>query len=260
MPEMYSGSYNRLEKILYELREKCPWDQKQTLQSLRNLTVEETYELADAIDNEDWQGVKEELGDILLHLMFYARIAEEQKRFDMKDVISTVCNKLVHRHPHIYATIEVANEEDVKRNWESLKLKEGKKSVLGGVPVSLPAMIKAYRLQEKAKQVGFEWENDKQVLAKIDEEWEEFREAKKAGQQKEMEEEFGDVLFSMVNYARFMGIDPEAALEKTNRKFKSRFEKMESVVRMHTKDLSKLSLREMDAIWNDIKKNEHNPT
>jgi MazG family protein len=256
MSENYSGSYERLENIMQELREKCPWDKKQTMQSLRKLTIEETYELADAIDKNNLDDVKEELGDLLLHIIFYAHIGAEQNVFSMKDVVAAVCNKLVHRHPHIYAQTKVDNEEDVKRNWESLKIKEGKKTVLGGVPTSLPAMIKAMRLQEKAKQVGFEWENDEQVKDKIDEEWAEFEIEKKANNIEKMESEFGDVLFSMINYARFLDIDPEAALEKTNKKFIRRFNKMETIATEQVEDMSLLSLTELDAIWNTIKTNE----
>jgi len=256
MPESYAGSYKRLETIMLELRDKCPWDKKQTIQSLRKLTIEETYELADAIDENDLDNIKEELGDLLLHIIFYARIGEEQGVFDMRDVVRTVCDKLVHRHPHIYDKTEVDDAEEVKRNWESLKIKEGKKTVLGGVPKSLPAMVKAFRLQEKAKQVGFEWETDEQVKDKIDEEWEEFEVEKKANDKKKMEQEFGDVLFSMINYARFLDIDPEAALEKTNKKFIRRFNAMEAIATDQVDDMSQLSLTELDAIWNTIKTNE----
>ncbi len=256
MSEQYAGSYKRLENMMLELREKCPWDKKQTIQSLRKLTIEETYELADAIDENDLDNIKEELGDLLLHIIFYARIGEEQGSFNMSDVVKTVCDKLVHRHPHIYAKTVVQDDEEVKRNWESLKIKEGKKTVLGGVPKTLPAMVKAFRLQEKAKQVGFEWENDEQVKDKINEEWAEFEVEKKANDKEKMEAEFGDVLFSMINYARFLDIDPEAALEKTNKKFIRRFNAMEAIATKQVKDMSQLSLTELDTIWNTIKTNE----
>lgn len=246
-------AFGRLLTIMDELREQCPWDRKQTLQSLRNLTIEETYELADAILTENLDEIKEEIGDLMLHMVFYAKIASEKGAFDIADAIHAVCDKLVKRHPHIYSDVKVENEEDVKKNWEQLKLKEGKKSVLQGVPNSLPAMVKAYRMQEKTKQVGFEWENSEQVWEKVEEEIAELREviAEKASQAR-IEEEFGDVLFSMVNYARFQGIDPETALERVNQKFKKRFEYIEAHA---TKDLQEMTLSEMDALWNEAKKN-----
>jgi XTP/dITP diphosphohydrolase len=253
MNEYYSGSYERLENIMRELRSNCPWDKKQTIHSLRKLTIEETYELVDAIDKEDWQGIKEELGDLLLHLIFYTRIAEEQKVFTREELIQTICKKLVSRHPHIYDSTKVENEEEVKQNWENLKLKEGKKGVLSGVPQSLPAIIKSLRIQEKAKQVGFEWEKASQVKEKIDEEWQELEEALSSKDQLAAELEFGDVLFSMINYARFLDIDPEAALEKTNQKFINRFNKMEKTALKSAISLKDLSLQELDAIWNDVK-------
>ena len=256
MNDSYSGSYERLENILSELRTKCPWDKKQTIHSLRKLTIEETYELVDAIDNEDWDGIQEELGDILLHLIFYIRIGEEKNQFNRQDIIRTVCKKLVNRHPHIYDSTEVKNEEDVKQNWENLKLKEGKKGVLSGVPTSLPAMVKAFRLQEKAKQVGFEWEKAEQVKDKIDEEWNEFEQVYRESNQEQMEAEFGDVLFSMINYARFLDIDPEAALEKTNKKFIERFGRMETTALQSVGSLTELSLTELDNIWNEVKQSE----
>ena len=256
MNDCYSGSYERLENILEELRLKCPWDKKQNIHSLRKLTIEETYELVDAIDAEDWQGIKEELGDILLHLMFYIRLAEEKKEFTRSEVIQSISKKLVNRHPHIYDATVVENEEEVKQNWENLKLKEGKKGVLSGVPKSLPAIVKAFRLQEKAKQVGFEWEKAEQVKDKIDEEWNEFEEAYEAKNTVEMEAEFGDVLFSMINYARFLNIDPEAALEKTNKKFISRFNEMENRALKSVDSLTDMSLSELDGIWNEVKKSE----
>jgi len=246
----------RLVTIMDELREKCPWDKKQTVQSLRQMTIEETYELVDAITDEDWKGIKEELGDLLLHIVFYAKIGSEQKQFELSEVINGICEKLIARHPHIYGDVKVNDADDVKRNWEKLKLKEGKTSVLGGVPQSLPAMVKAMRLQEKAKQVGFEWENKEQVWEKVDEEIIEMREAIKEGKQDEIEQEFGDVIFSMVNYARFLQIDAENALERTNKKFIHRFSKMEKEAMNTGKDLQQMSLQEMDAIWNSIKKQQ----
>lgn len=247
------AAFDRLLTIMDELREQCPWDKKQTLQSLRNLTIEETYELADAILEENLDDVKEEIGDLLLHMVFYARIASEQKAFDIADALHTVCDKLIKRHPHIYGDVKVENEEEVKRNWEQLKLKEGKKSVLQGVPNSLPAMVKAYRMQEKTKQVGFEWENSEQVWEKVEEEIAELREVVINGDSQErLEEEFGDVLFSMVNYARFQNIDPETALERVNQKFKKRFEYIEAHA---PKRLEEMTLSEMDALWNEAKKN-----
>jgi MazG family protein len=246
----------RLVTIMDDLREKCPWDKKQTIQSLRQMTIEETYELADAITDEDWKGIKEELGDLLLHIVFYAKIGSEQKQFELAEVINGICEKLIARHPHIYGDVKVTDADDVKRNWEKLKLKEGKTSVLGGVPQSLPSMVKAMRLQEKAKQVGFEWENKEQVWEKVDEEIAEMRQAIKEGKQAEIEQEFGDVIFSMVNYARFLQIDAENALERTNKKFIHRFSQMERQAMNTGKDLRQMSLQEMDAIWNSIKKQQ----
>lgn len=244
-------AFGRLLEIMDELREKCPWDRKQTFQSLRNLTIEETYELADAILNEDADGIKEEIGDLLLHMVFYAKIGEEQNAFNIADALNAVCEKLIKRHPHIYGDVKAETEEEVKKNWEQLKLKEGKKSVLSGVPKSLPAMVKAYRMQEKTKQVGFEWNNAREVWEKVEEEIGEFKETVEEGMPFEkQEEEFGDVLFSLINYARFSGIDPETALEKVNQKFKKRFEYIEAHA---TKDLTEMSLEEMDALWNEAK-------
>ena len=244
-------AFARLLKIMDELREQCPWDMKQDIHSLRNLTIEETYELADAIIKEDWNGIGEELGDILLHIVFYARIGKEQGQFDIASVTNQICDKLIRRHPHIYSDTKVEGEEDVKRNWEALKMKEGKKSVLSGVPDGLPAMVKAYRMQDKTKQVGFEWENKDQVWAKVSEEIEEFREISNSeGSKEEMENEFGDVLFSLINYARFIGIDPETSLERVNQKFKRRFEYIESKA---PKSLTDMTLEEMDALWNEAK-------
>ena len=254
--QAYAKSFSRIQSILKELRENCPWDKKQTIHTLRHLTIEETYELADSITEENWDGLKEELGDLLLHILFYARIAEESKHFDIGDVIEGVCNKLVFRHPHIYEFVKADDEETVKQNWEKLKLKEGKKSVLGGVPASLPAITKAVRLQEKAAQVGFEWSVTDEVKAKLHEELEELDEAIQIGKQDDIESEFGDVLFSIINLARFLRIDPDNALEKTNKKFKKRFELMESKLIASGKDLMSSSLAEMDEVWNEIKKDE----
>jgi XTP/dITP diphosphohydrolase len=245
-------AFARLLNVMDDLREQCPWDKKQTIESLRNLTIEETYELADAIMEGDMKGVKEELGDIMLHMVFYARIAKEQGAFDIADSLHAICEKLVSRHPHIYGDLIVADAEEVKQNWEKLKLKEGKKSVLEGVPVSLPAMVKAYRMQEKTAKIGFEWENSDQVWEKVEEEIAEFRETIDQNfSQEKKEEEFGDVIFSLINYARFQGIDPETALEKVNRKFKSRFEYIEKKA---PKPLEEMTLWEMDALWNEAKK------
>lgn len=244
-------AFSRLLTIMDELREQCPWDRKQTFQSLRNLTIEETYELADALLEEDLDEIKEELGDIMLHMVFYAKIADEKGAFDIADALNAVCDKLVKRHPHIYGDLKVKDEAEVKRNWEQLKLQEGKKSVLAGVPKSLPAMVKAYRMQEKTKQVGFEWENKEQVWEKVEEEMKEFKETiDQQESQERKEEEFGDLLFSLINYARFQNIDPETALERINRKFKSRFEYIEANA---TKELTEMSLEEMDALWNEAK-------
>ena len=247
-------SFLRLVKIMDELRAQCPWDKKQTIQTLRSLTIEETYELADAITAGNWNEIKEELGDILLHIVFYAKIASEQKQFSLEDVINGVCEKLVFRHPHIYGNVKVENEDDVKRNWEKLKLKEGKKSVLGGVPAALPATVKAMRLQEKAKQVGFEWDNRGQVWEKVEEEVQELQEAIAEGNAENIEEEYGDLIFSLINYARFLHVDAENALERTNKKFIDRFTRMEQAATAEGRNLSEMSLEEMDQIWNQIKK------
>lgn len=244
----------RLVGIMDELREKCPWDKKQTISSLRQLTIEETYELADAITEQDWKSIREELGDLLLHIIFYAKIGKESNQFTLDEVISGICEKLISRHPHIYGDVKVANEEEVKQNWEKLKLKEGKSSVLSGVPTSLPSVVKAMRLQEKAKQVGFEWEHAGQVWNKVKEEELELLEAVEKGNQEEIEEEFGDLIFSLVNYSRFLQIDAENALEKTNKKFISRFTKMEKTAVAKGLDLHNMTLSEMDALWNEIKK------
>ncbi|KAA2240952.1 nucleoside triphosphate pyrophosphohydrolase [Chitinophaga agrisoli] len=253
---LQNASFEQLLQIMDDLREKCPWDRKQTLQSLRQLTIEEMYELADAITDNDFKGIKEELGDLLLHIVFYAKIGAEQQQFTIQDVITGICNKLIHRHPHIYGDVKVENEEQVKQNWEKLKLKEGKTSVLGGVPVSLPALVKAMRLQEKAKQVGFEWDNTEQVRLKVEEEMGELDEAIQAGHQQEIEDEFGDLLFSLVNYARFLKVDVENALERTNKKFIRRFQQMETLAGNKGRELSGMTLAEMDELWNDIKQTE----
>jgi XTP/dITP diphosphohydrolase len=247
-------AFERLIFIMDDLREKCPWDKKQTIHTLRQMTLEETYELTDAITEEDWKGIREELGDLLLHLVFYAKIGNEQEQFTITDVIEGICEKLINRHPHIYGDVKVQNDEDVKRNWEKLKLKEGKQSVLSGVPKTLPAMVKAMRLQEKAKQVGFEWENKEQVWEKVKEEEAELQEVIATGEQVKMEEEFGDLLFSLVNFARFLNIDAENALEVTNKKFIKRFTQMESFAQEKGKPLSDMTLEEMDDIWNQIKR------
>lgn len=237
-----------------ELREKCPWDKKQTIETLRPLTIEETYELTDAISDNDWQGIKEELGDIMLHLIFYAKIGTEQQKFTLEEVLETISEKLIRRHPHIYGDVSVNNDEDVKKNWEQIKMQEGKKSVLSGVPKSLPAVVKATRIQEKAKQVGFEWENKEDVWKKVEEEIQELQEAVFENDIEHVEEEFGDVMFSLINYARFLRIDAEGVLEKTNKKFISRFTSMEEEAQKQDKALANMSLAEMDAMWNEIKR------
>ena len=247
-------AFGRLLLIMDELREQCPWDMKQTLQSLRHLTIEETYELADAILQNDLPNIKKEIGDVLLHLVFYARIASETNAFNMTDVIEALCKKLIDRHPHIYGEVKVKDEEEVKKNWEKLKLKEGNKSVLEGVPSSLPALIKSMRIQEKARGVGFDWDNKNQVWNKVTEELEEFKaEENLENNLEKAEAEFGDLLFALVNYARFCGINPEDALEKTNRKFIRRFTYMEEQVNALNKKLDNLSLEEMDVFWNNAK-------
>jgi len=249
-------SFERLLIVMDELREKCPWDKKQTLQSLRHLTIEETYELADAIIENKTSDIKKELGDLLLHIVFYSRIASETNDFDIADVCNSLCEKLIFRHPHIYGDVKVENENDVKENWEKLKLKEkGNTSVLGGVPASLPAMIKASRIQDKAKAVGFDWENSNQVFEKVKEELEELRtEIESGSSQEKKEEEFGDLLFSIINYSRFVNINPEDALEKTNKKFIKRFQYIEQKAKENNKELSSMSLAEMDVYWNEAKK------
>ena len=253
-----SKSFLDLVEIMDTLREKCPWDKKQTIHSLRSNTIEELYELVDAIIEEDWDGIKEELGDILLHVLFYAKIGTEMGKFTLQDSIEAISKKLIHRHPHIYGDVKVNNDDDVKRNWEQLKLKEGKgdKTILSGVPNSLPSMVKALRIQEKVKHVGFEWENKEQVWEKVEEEIAELKAEVAAQDQQKMEQEFGDVLFSMINYARYLNIDPESALEKTNKKFKRRFELMESYAKQNGLDLAQMSLEEKDAIWKKMKEQE----
>ena len=247
------AAFNRLLDIMDDLREKCPWDQKQTLESLRHLTIEEIYELADAILENDLQEIKKELGDVLLHIVFYAKIASEKKAFDIADVANAISDKLISRHPHIYGDVIVENEADVKRNWEQLKLKEGKKSVLEGVPKSLPAVVKASRVQEKVAGVGFDWEKPEQVWEKVQEELTELNEEIKNGNNANIEKEFGDVLFSMINYARFIGVNPENALEKTNKKFINRFQFLEKTASKNGKKLTEMSLTEMDVIWEKSK-------
>ena len=247
-------SFLRLLKIMDELRAKCPWDKKQTMESLSYLTIEETYELIDAIIEKDMEGVKGELGDLMLHLVFYAKIASETNDFDINDVINTVCDKLIERHPHIYGDVEVDSEEEVKANWEKIKLRKGKKSVLSGVPKSLPAMVKATRIQEKARGVGFDWDNREQVFEKVKEEFSELHhEIGESDNTSKIEKEFGDVLFSMINYARFIGVDPEMALERTNKKFIGRFNFLEDKVKERKLDFSKLTLEQMDKIWEESK-------
>jgi XTP/dITP diphosphohydrolase len=247
------AAFNRLLDIMDELREKCPWDKKQTLESLRHLTIEETYELADAILENDLPEIQKELGDVLLHIVFYAKIGSEKKAFDIGDVANSICDKLISRHPHIYGDVKVDSIDDVKRNWEQLKLKEGKESVLEGVPKSLPAVVKASRIQEKVAGVGFDWKKQEQVWEKVLEELAEFNEEVKAGNKENTEKEFGDVLFSMINYARFIGVHPENALEKTNKKFINRFQYLEKEAKKEGKDISEMSLVEMDVYWEKSK-------
>lgn len=247
-------AFDRLLTIMDELREQCPWDKKQTLKSLRYLTIEETYELGDAILENDLDEVKKELGDLLLHIVFYSKIGSETRDFDIADVANGICEKLINRHPHIYGDVTVDNEEDVKRNWENLKLKEGKKSVLEGVPKSLPAMVKASRIQDKVAGVGFDWEEPKQVFEKLEEELSELQYEIEKQDFDKMESEFGDVLFSMINYARFLNINPEDALERTNKKFIKRFQFLEQKARENNKTLKDMSLAEMDVFWEEAKR------
>lgn len=247
-------AFGRLLDIMDDLREKCPWDKKQTLESLRHLTIEETYELGDAILDNDLEEIKKELGDVLLHIVFYSKIGSESNAFDIADVANAICEKLIHRHPHIYGDVVVADEEEVKRNWEKLKLKEGKKSVLEGVPKSLPALVKASRIQEKVKGVGFDWEEAHQVWDKVQEELNELQVEVEVGNQDNIEAEFGDVLFSMINYARFLKINPEDALERTNKKFIKRFQYLESKATELGKSLADMTLAEMDIFWEEAKR------
>ncbi len=248
------NAFDRLLTIMDELRAQCPWDKKQTMQSLRHLTIEETYELGDAILDNDLEEIKKELGDVLLHIVFYAKIGSETNTFDIADVANEICDKLIHRHPHIYGDVKVENEEDVKQNWEQLKLKEGKKSVLEGVPKGLPALVKANRVQDKVAAVGFDWEKPEQVWEKVEEELGEFKEEIEAGNKDAMEAEYGDVLFSLVNYARFLDINPENALERTNKKFIKRFQYLEAKAKGLNKSLKDMTLAEMDIFWEEAKK------
>tara|TARA_R110000850_G_scaffold277086_1_gene422471 strand:- start:221834 stop:222610 length:777 start_codon:yes stop_codon:yes gene_type:complete len=247
-------AFNRLLNIMDDLRAMCPWDKKQTMQTLRHLTIEETYELGDAILENDLNEVKKELGDLLLHIVFYAKIGSEQKAFDIADVADGISDKLIERHPHIYGDVEVADEEEVKKNWENLKLKEGKNSVLEGVPKSLPAMVKANRIQDKVAGVGFDWEQPEQVFEKLKEELDELQHEVNENNKEKIEAEFGDVLFSMINYARFLKVDPESALERTNKKFIKRFQYLEEKAKAVNKPLKEMSLAEMDIFWNEAKK------
>ena len=246
-------AFARLLTIMDELREKCPWDQKQTYDSLRYLTIEELYELSDAILDKDMQGIKKELGDVLLHIVFYARIASETNDFDIADVINDICEKLIHRHPHIYGDVEVADEREVKKNWEKLKLKEGRESVLEGVPRSLPAIVKAFRIQEKVRGIGFDWDNKSQVWEKVLEEIEELKAEIKKGDSDRIESEFGDVLFALTNYARFINVNPEDSLERTNKRFIKRFQIMEEMINKEGLNLSDMKLSEMDVFWEKAK-------
>ena len=248
-----SKAFVRLLTIMDELREKCPWDKKQTMDSLRYLTIEELYELSDAILDKDTDEIKKELGDVLLHIVFYSRIASETNDFDITDVINSVCDKLIHRHPHIYGDVDVKDEVEVKKNWEKLKLKEGKKSVLEGVPKSLPAIVKSFRIQEKVRGIGFDWDNKNQVWEKVVEEIEELKTEIKNGNQDRIESEFGDVLFALTNYARFVNVNPEDALERTNKRFIKRFQIMENMISAEGLSLSNMSLSEMDVFWDKAK-------
>jgi len=246
-------AFDRSLTIMDELRAQCPWDKKQTMETLRHLTIEETYELGDAILDNDLEEVKKELGDVLLHIVFYSKIGSETNDFDIADVCNSICEKLINRHPHIYSDVKVDNEEDVKRNWESLKLKEGKKSVLEGVPKSLPALVKANRIQEKVAGVGFDWEAPNQVWEKVEEELREFKAEVTSGDHNAIESEFGDVMFSLINYARFLNINPENALERTNKKFSKRFQYLEEKAKRLNKPLKDMTLAEMDVFWEEAK-------
>ena len=247
-------AFDRLLTIMDELRSQCPWDKKQTMETLRPLTIEETYELADAILEQNLDEIKGELGDLILHVVFYAKIGSEINAFDIADVLNGICEKLIQRHPHIYGDVKVDNEEEVKQNWEKIKLKEGKTSVLQGVPKSLPALVKATRIQEKVAGVGFDWEEPQQVFEKVEEELQEFNAEIKAKNQVAIESEFGDVLFSLINYARFLNINPENALERTNKKFIKRFQYLEQQAKLKNRSLSEMSLSEMDIIWEEAKR------
>ena len=247
-------AFDRLLTIMDELREQCPWDQKQTMETLRTLTIEETYELGDAILNADLNEVKGELGDLFLHIVFYSKIASETNDFDIADVINTICEKLIHRHPHVYSNLIIKDETEVKQNWESLKLKEGNKSVLQGVPQSLPALVKASRIQEKVAGVGFDWKHTDQVWNKIEEEIKEFKQEILNMDQESIEDEFGDVLFSLINYARFINVNPENALERTNKKFIKRFQHLEKKANENKIQLSEMTLAEMEIYWDEAKK------
>lgn len=247
-------AFERLLNIMDDLREKCPWDKKQTFESLRHLTIEETYELADGILDNNLAEVKGEIGDLFLHLVFYCKLGEEQKAFDVESVLNQICDKLIHRHPHIYGDVEATTEEEVKANWEKLKLKEGKKSVLEGVPKSLPAMVKAARIQEKVKGIGFDWDTKDQVWEKVLEELNEFK-YEIDHQTEHAEEEFGDLIFSLINYARFIDLNPENALERTNKKFMARFQEMEQLINDKELVMSEMNLEELDSFWNQAKHN-----
>ena len=250
-------TFQDLIQIMNDLREQCPWDKKQTIHTLRSMTIEETYELADAVLENNWNDIKEELGDLLLHILFYSKIATEENKFTVDEVIDGIAKKLIHRHPHIYGDIKVNDENDVKKNWEKIKMQEGKTSVLSGVPNSMSSLPKAICIQEKAKKVGFEWDNKEDVWKKVEEEMSELREAVHSDNQPHIEEEFGDVVFSLINYARFLGVDADVALEKVNKKFITRFKKMEEIALQNGNHLSDMSLQEMDAIWNVVKKDIH---
>lgn len=250
-------AFIRLVEIMDKLREECPWDKKQTISSLRYLTIEEVYELSDAILDEDFEEIKKELGDLLLHIVFYSRIASEKNKFDISDVLNTISDKLIHRHPHIYGNVKVKDEKDVKENWEKLKLKEGKNSVLEGVPKSLPAVVKAYRIQEKVRGIGFDWQNKEQVWDKVLEEIQELKDEEISTSDR-IEDEFGDLLFALINYSRFININPEDALEKTNKRFIKRFQILESLIKKDEKEFSDLSFEEMNLFWEKAKKNQKN--
>jgi XTP/dITP diphosphohydrolase len=254
--EEKTAAFSRLLTIMDELRARCPWDMKQTMESIRHLTIEEVYELSDSIIEKNTPEIRKELGDILLHIVFYAKIASEMKQFDIADVLDSLCEKLIHRHPHIYGDVKVQDDEEVSRNWEKLKLKEGKTSVLQGVPVSLPALVKSMRIQEKARAAGFDWEKPEQVWEKVEEEMKELHREVDSGDPVKKEDEFGDVLFALINYARFIGVNPEDALEKTNRKFIRRFQYLESAALKAGKKLEDMSLAEMDVFWDEAKRTE----